>query len=266
MEKQDKDDLMKKSREKSALYPAVTILECLEFIKKIDSLGGKIVSYVSILSIMGLASPSTRSFLSRISASKQYGFIVTGGSTVQLTDLAKRIIYPSAIGEDQKLLKEAFGNPPLYAKLIERFQNKALPAKDQLANILMNDYRIIKQVKDNAADCFIESASYLGLLKNDILCMDEENYGASHEYNNRNEENPQNVNSNESVTPSKKVDSMSEDGYNFEIPTLGKKTARFYIPSGVTEKDLDYIKLYIENMLPIFLDNLKSEICVEQHK
>ena len=266
MEKQNKDDLMKKTREKSALYPAVTISECLEFIKKIDSLGGKVVSYASVLSIMGLTSPTTRSFLYRISASKQYGLIATGGNTVQLTELAKRIIYPNIIGEDQKLLNEAFTNPPLYAKLIERFQNKALPAKDQLANILMNDYRIIKQVKDNAADCFIESASYLGLLKNGVLCMDKESYGECSEHNNRIEENPQNVNSNESVTPSKKIDPKPEDGYNFEIPTLGKKTARFYIPSGVTEKDLDYIKLYIENMLPVFLNNLKSEICVEQQK
>ena len=51
-----------------------------------------------------------------------------------------------------------------------------------------------------------------------------------------------------------------ETGYNFEIPTLGKKSARFYIPDGVTEKDIDYIKLYIENMLPVFLENLKVEI------
>lgn len=264
MEKLDKNDLAKKTKEKSALYPAVSISACIDFLKKIDSLGGKVVSYASILNVMGITSPTTKSFLYRISACKQYRFIVTGGSTVQLTELAKRIIYPSTIGEDQKLLNEAFANPPLYAKLIERFQNKALPAKDQLANILMNDYRIIKQVKDNAAECFIESASYLGLLKNGVLCMDEESHGEGHEFNNRSEENPQNVNSNESVTPSKKIDPKSEDGYNFEIPTLGKKTARFYIPSGVTEKDLDYIRLYIENMLPVFLDNLKSEICVEQ--
>ena len=41
---------------------------------------------------------------------------------------------------------------------------------------------------------------------------------------------------------------------------MGKKTARFYIPDGVTEKDIDYIKLYIEKMLPVFLDNLKTEL------
>lgn len=62
-------------------------------------------------------------------------------------------------------------------------------------------------------------------------------------------------------TPKKKLRLRSrKPGYNFEIPTLGKKSARFYIPDGVTEKDIDYIKLYIENMLPVFLENLKVEI------
>ena len=70
----------------------------------------------------------------------------------QLTDLAKRILYPSA-GEDEtkQLLIESFGNPPLYSKLIERYKYKSVPATNQLSNILMNEYHIIRQVKDNAA-------------------------------------------------------------------------------------------------------------------
>ena len=164
----------KKPREKSALCPAVSISECYDFIKQIDSLGGKSVSYASILNLMGLTSPTTKSFLNRIGASKQFGFITTGGSTAQLTDLARRILYPNAGEfESKKLLIEAISNPPLYAKLIARFKDKAVPARSQLGNILMNEYRIIKQVKDNAAKCFIESADYLGLLNNGVLCMDE---------------------------------------------------------------------------------------------
>ncbi len=259
METSKKTTFDKKPREKSALYPAVSIGTCYDFIKEIDSLGGKAASYASILTTMGLTSPTTKSFLSRISASKQFGFITTGGSTAQLTDLARRILYPNK-GDDEskRLLVEAFGNPPLYAKLIERFNNKAVPEKKQLSNILMNDYRIIKQVKDNAADCFIQSADYLGLLVNGILCMDA--------YYDRQAENyikEDNVDISDSVninTKKENIISDSEEGYHFEIPTLGKKTARFYIPDGVTEKDIDYIKLYIENMLPAFLDNLKSEI------
>lgn len=247
----------KKQREKSALYPPVSISECYEFIKQVDSLGGKAVSYASILDLLGLTSPTTKSFLSRISASKQYGFITTGGSTVQLTDLAKHILYPvNGEIETRSLLIESFSNPPLYEKLIARFKDKAVPPKNQLSNILMNEYRIIKQVKDNAAGCFIDSASYLGLLKNGVLCFDEIEHDSSYKSkSSASTTSHDNIVSNENT-----ISDHEESGYNFEIPTLGKKTAKFYIPDGVTEKDLDYIKLYIENMLPVFLDNLKSEI------
>ena len=159
-------------REKSPLYPAATIEECYEFIKIIDSLGGKVVSYSSILGVMGLTSPTTKSFLNRVGASKQFGLITTGGSTAQLTDAAKKILYPTNSHSAVELLKECFDKPPLYAKLIERFRDKAIPPKSQLSNILMNEYRIIKNSKDHAAECFVSSAEYLGFVLNGVLCMD----------------------------------------------------------------------------------------------
>lgn len=254
------DTIDKKPREKSALYPAIPISECYDFVRQIDKLGGKAVSYASILNTMGLTSPSTKSFLNRIGASKQFGFITTGGSTAQLTDLARRILYPSAGElESKKLLIEAFCNPPLYARLITRFRDKAVPSQSQLGNILMNEYRIIKQVKDNAAKCFIESADYLGLLKNGVLCMDMDITQSQSSPSNIDNQEAQSTQADFSQEGSEKTN-QHEDGYLFEIPTMSKKTASFYIPDGVTEKDIDYIKLYIEKMLPVFLENLKTEI------
>ena len=252
--KQDRTD--KKVREKSALYPAVTISDSYNFIKLIDSLGGKSVSYASVLDSMGLSSPTTKSFLNRISASKQFGFITTGGNTVKLTDFAKRILYPTTgESESHKLLIEAFSNPPLYAQLIKRFENKTIPPQTQLSNLLMNEYRIIKQVKDKAAKCFIESANYLGLLDNNILCINPEQ-----KIDVQNEE--QKINSDHCENTQKPIDESNQqtNGYMFEIPTISKKNVQIFIPDKVTEKDIDYIKFYIEKMLPIFLENLKTEI------
>ena len=209
---------------------------------------------------MGLTSPTTKSFLSRIGASKQFGFITTGSSTAQLTDLARRILYPSSGEvERQKLLIEAFSNPPLYSKLIGRFKDKAVPASGQLGNILMNEYHIIKQVKDNAAKCFLDSANYLGLLSNGVLCMD--NVGEQPQsIVFSQEEQSEKLDSAESLQEVNNFTHPQEEGYLFEIPTMGKKTARFYIPDGVTEKYIDYIKQKKEKMLPVFLDNLKTEL------
>lgn len=251
---------LQKPREKSALYPAVTLEDCLEFIRKIDSIGGESVSYASIISLMGLKNPTTRSFLSRISASKQYGLILTGNSKAQLTDVGRRILRSADEEQTKNLLVDAFINPPLYQKLVERFFGKALPPKNQLANLLMNEYRIIRQVKDLAADCFYKSAQFLGLITDGVLYAEayEKLYACEQSAY---QEQKNTVSSIEETLPYRKAqESDHGTGYYFEIPTLSKNTAKIFIPADVTQKDLDYIGQYLQNMLPAFLENLKGEI------
>lgn len=98
----------------------------------------------------------------------------------------------------------------------------------------------------------------MGLLQNGVLCFDLTEDKELSDSDDCYEEVPA-AQSSKHAKKEIKVEEQ-ETGYNFEIPTLGKKSARFYIPDGVTEKDIDYIKLYIENMLPVFLENLKVEI------
>lgn len=272
----------KKARTKSALYPAVTIEQTVEFIKKISEWSGnKAISYSTIYTNMGLSSPHTKSFLYRISAAKQYGLITTGGNTAQLTEAAKHILNPVSNDEKGQLLIKVFTNPPLYAQLIERFKNIEIPPKEQLANILMHNYNIIKPVKDKAAECFIKSAESVGLLQNGILyagldendikneniCKNDkpiqikENTDAQTEQITQPAQETQEQTQNQIQTQAQgQAQNNLKTGYNFEIPILSGQTAKFYIPDGASEKDIDYIKLYVEKMLPVFLDNLKVEI------
>lgn len=259
----DGSELRKAPRERSAPYPPATLEQSLRFIQTVDELGGKSVSYNSVLEPLGITSIYTKSFMNPLSASKQFGLVATGSQTIQLTDIARRILYPSDGEQERKaLLIEAFMSPPLYAKLIDRYQNKALPPLKQLANILLNEYGIIKQVKDAAAKCFIESANYVGMLINGVLCTERPEAVYTPEAPKAEEPDavPTAAPVESAPTPAGKPAPHQEEGYYFEIPTLGKKTARFYIPDGITAKDLDYIRLYVENMLPAFLDNLKSEM------
>ncbi len=252
-------------REKSALYPSVTINECYEFIRQIDTLGGKSVSYSSILDLMGLTSQATKSFNYRISSAKQFGLITTGNSTAQLTDAAKKILYPVNEEDKRNLLIEAFQTPPLYRKLIERFKDKTLPPNTILGNILLNDYRIIKSVKDAAADCFIKSSEQLQLLINGVLCLNRgDSSMPDDEYAQTSQMDTQLSLNNSQQGRSHSSESLKipafDKGFNFDIPTLSGKTASVFIPDGVSEKDLDYIALFISNMLPKFIENLKEEI------
>lgn len=257
----DKMAQSRKNREKSVRYPAISIDECINFIRQVDELGGQAISYASILSMMNLKSQTTKSFQVRISAAKQFGLLQTGRGTAQLTDLARRILRSNEGKEESEKLKiEAFGKPPLYEKLIERFKDKALPEPTQLGNILMNEYHIIKQVKDIAANCFIESANSLGLLATGVLHI-EQDENKNEQTISSDEDKSLETEEKASQIPSETAKTMEkEDGYLFEVPTLGKKNAKFYIPGEVTEKDIAYIKMYVEKMLPVFLDNLKEEL------
>lgn len=128
----------------------------------------------------------------------------------------------------------------------------------------MNDYKIIKQVKDTAAKCFIETMNYLGLVKNGVLCLEAANQPIQEGMFTTEETEEKSAPVDKPVENVVSLSEETENGYLFEIPTMGKKTARFYIPDNVTPKDIDYIKLYIANMLPVFLDNLKAEMGEEQ--
>lgn len=242
-------------KERSPLYPIFSINETLDFVREIVKIGGKKVSVETVATVIGM-SVKTNSFKSKISTAKQFGLIRGSGGAVELTDLAKKIVYAVSDSETQKALIECFLSAPLYRKIAERYENQAVPPVDKLGNILLLEYGITKNAKDIAAGKFIESAEQIGILKNGIILLDADEVldPAPVQY-----EAPT-VNSD---TPIQKTNAMSqpeESGYRFTIPTLSGSMAHVVIPQDVTEKDLDFISLYIQNMLPAFISNLKEEL------
>lgn len=233
--------------EKSAQYPMVSWNVCIEFVKTVSSFNLKVVSYAEVAKKYGLNSPKAKSFTSKVSTCKQFGLLTTsGGNTIQLTDTCKRILYPT--GEDiTPIMKACFGMPPLYTKLIAAYDGKAVPSKDLLANILMNDHKIQKSVKDNAAQVFIESAEQLGLIKGGILCYsNNEAYEDSLPLQPMSEEpvaEAQRLQSPTSSLPEVEQNCagaslVESDFITQAIPFESGKIARFIIPVDATEDDL----------------------------
>lgn len=160
-------------REKSALYPRTTWDECIDLIQKVGAFNLKSVSSKEIAKKYGLTSTTTKSFVTKINTAKQFGLIsMTQGGTVQLTEASKRILYPT--GEPIRQLElQCFAQPPMYGKLIAKYDGSALPPLENLANILMNEHRITRSAKDAAAKCFLQSAEQLGLIRGGVLCFSE---------------------------------------------------------------------------------------------
>ena len=246
------------TKERSPLYPIFSINDTMDFVKEIGKIGGKKASVETVASVIGM-SVKTNSFKSKISTAKQFGLIRGTGGVVELTDLAKKLIYTVDDRETQHLMVEAFLTAPLYRKIAERYENQALPASDKLGNILLLEYGVTKTAKDVAANKFIESAEQLGVLKNGIIYLDPEENADSAQ--STLVVQVEDVPVKESI-PSKQqnIIAKEESGFCFTIPTLSGSTARITIPQDVTAKDLDFITLYIQNMLPAFISNLKEEL------
>lgn len=257
------EDMTKGTKERSALYPAIALDECIEFIGIINKLGGKKVALSSVAEAVGV-STTTYSFKAKVSSSKQFGLIKTAGGAVELSDAAKRLLYPTDDVSEKKLLVQCLVSAPLYRKLLERYNDQAVPTEEKLSNILLQEYSITRSAKDIAAKRFIASVEYAGVLQNGVLVLN----GSDPDGDEPSAENPkktgmkhsEDIESEVDRSEAKQPQSQMPEGYHFAIPTLSGATAQVTIPKEITEKDLDYILLYIQSMLPAFIENLKGEL------
>ncbi|MBQ8063453.1 MAG: hypothetical protein IJ230_05900 [Clostridia bacterium] len=229
--------------ERSTLYPIVTWEASLDFIKVIDSFKYKLVSYSEVAKKLGLSNITTKSFTGKISTAKQFGLISTSNKTIQLTETAKSILYPTE-KDTLSIAVECFKNPPLYAKLIERYEGKALPSKDVLSNTLMMEYRITQSAKDNAAQVFLDSAEYLGLIQGGVLCFGNDVDRAS-ESTTALENNATSLSVPVASSDVSKLTATESDYIWQRIPTSSGKIAEIKVPTDADKDDL----LLIQDML-----------------
>lgn len=250
----------KNIKERSSLYPMFSIKEIVDFINEIVKIGGKRVSINTIASVLGF-SVKTNSFRAKISTAKQFGLIRGSNGAVELTELAKRIVYPVNELDTRRAIVESFLSAPLYRKIVERYENQVLPSQDKLSNILLLEYNLTKSAKDIAAAKFIGNAEQVGILKNGIILLESDENDIDSFEDESSSKDSKEVSENSTAESKEEVlTSMEPSAYCFTIPTLSGSVAKVIIPQNVTEKDLDFITLYIENMLPTFISNLKEEL------
>lgn len=256
-------DNMENKRERSALYPIMTVEECFDVVGIIDGIGGKVFSISAIAQAMGM-SEKTNSFRAKISTLKQYGLVQGTQNTYKLTEIAKRYLYPVEDKERRNSMIEAFLSVTLYKKLVEKYENQALPSQERLSNLLLGkEFGLTKNTKDIATELFLTSLKQLDLVTNGVLILNPEEQKDNEEVAKDLDLARRDVVENKTVTGGQEVKEdrnlVIDKYYNFEIPTMSGSVAKIIIPQSVTKKDLDFIQMYIENMLPVFLNNLRNE-------
>lgn len=247
------------TKERSALYPSYTINESIELVSVVNKIGGKLVALSRIADELKV-SVSTNSFKAKISTCRQFGLLkIVSSSTMQLTDLAKKIVFPTSDHDKATAITQAFMSAPLYQKLCQRFENQALPSKERLSNILLQEYGITKAAKDVAAEEFLLSAEQVGILRNGVLLLEEESDCETTNETQVSKIPETESNEQQSNARNDQTRTSISNGFRFEIPTLSGAVAQFIIPHEATIKDLNFIETYIKTMMPVFIANLKEE-------
>ncbi len=237
---------------RSKQHPNETWQECMEFIKKIDSKKLPIVAYSEIATEYGLQNYQTRSFMKKVTTSKQFGLIEVNNLTIKLTDISKKILYPTS--DTKQLEIECFIRPPLYRELVEKYNNKALPNVNILSNILLNEFGITKAAKDVAARIFIENAETMGILKGGVLCYpeqgvkDTDNELEKEELTIKNEMQDE-IKTEAQVNKLYNVNNDTDEYIKINIPTTIGKSAQIYIPNGLNTEDAELLRDMIDVIL-----------------
>lgn len=156
-----------KKLQRSAAYPSITLEEALDATRTLrESYSSTPFSRDSAAIALGYKGVSGASS-SKIAACVHFGLLVRDGNVYKQSELADQILVATSDEERMEGIVTAFRTPTLYRKLVDENNGRALPK--MLDNILVRQYGITERAAKQAANDFIKSATYAGVLQNGIL-------------------------------------------------------------------------------------------------
>ncbi|HRO48147.1 hypothetical protein [Agriterribacter sp.] len=152
---------VKRFIQRSASYPGISLEEALGFTTEVAKSfpSSQVINRNDIAAVLKKAAAS---IVREISASVQFQLFSKDKDGYKISPLFKKITNYLDQSERRKLIIEAFGSPKLYAELIEKFNNHAIP--QELKTHLIRFHKIAEKAAPDAANVFIESAKFAGVL------------------------------------------------------------------------------------------------------
>jgi hypothetical protein len=241
----EEKELQERTTDPSGSYPSETIDDCKNIVKQVyDSKGDDFVSTADIAVIVGKARPT---MILKVSACVQYGLLKNVYKKgYHATKLFQSIVSPEYDHLVRNYLLEAFGNPPLYRKLIERYNGSVLPNVHGLANIL-SSFGIHENSRLKAASVFLENCKNLSLVENGRLryFIPAVNGTATPVKNEEEESELGRKNSTSDISVPPLVNSKM-----FKLPIdLGEKTAYLEYPRDISTDEISILKIMVDAQL-----------------
>jgi hypothetical protein len=169
---------IKKAVFRSVAYPAVSLPEAIDLIKKIrESLGKTDYSRAHMLKALGYSADGGEA-ARKVAALVQFGLVDRAGSVYKYRDLSDKILFPTSDEMFANAILEAVKNPSLYNKLLMKYKGQSLPTL--LSNILTIEFKVGEKVSRDVLTDFVKSIEFAGLYKNGVVSNNIDEIGGSH--------------------------------------------------------------------------------------
>lgn len=157
----------KPPRALSRPFPNIPLKQAIRIPQGVtDAHGGKPMSRLLLAGALKL-SPGSSQFRDLVASSAKFG--LTNGNftseTISLTDIGRGITRPQSEGERLEGLRTAFRSIPLFAQLIDHFNNSKLPNEEFLTATLERSFAVDPSWSKDAAKVFIETARFVGIVR-----------------------------------------------------------------------------------------------------
>lgn len=109
---------------------------------------------------------STKSgtYVTRVNSARHFGLISISGSTISITERARRILAPVMPDDVVSAKAEAFLDVQLFGLVYEQFFGGTLPPESGLKNLFESKYKILPDRIPQAVRVFLNSADQAGFL------------------------------------------------------------------------------------------------------
>lgn len=239
-------------REVSIDYPYYSLEESIKLAKTIYKVSGRTSCTSELLASALNCKTTTNSFTYSISSARQFGLLTKTKDVITLTNNAKQIIAPIPDTKIEDVLKELVTKPQVYKKLIEKFNGLDLPETNVISNLLLHE-GVVPTKKDRAADVFVKSIQYAGILDQDhkINIGSEEVKPENKEVKPENKEPVNNNGENELVQPDIKKIALDEPTIikgqqSLYLGLANNRNVTIVLPMDITVKEVDRLKKMLD--------------------
>jgi hypothetical protein len=145
-------------------YPTSQLKEALTLAQKVFELGGTSTPIPkSQLAAQLDVSDKSSAFIGRIGAARLFG-LIDGRGAYTVTPESLAYFAPTESGGEKKALAGFMANPPLFKKIVTRFDGQKLPDIKTLGNIFFTEKLVGQTWAARVAGLFINSADEAGVI------------------------------------------------------------------------------------------------------